>query len=51
MENGLAKQFSVDRLLLELEKNKKCQLSNSEIVVSEVSRKNRANIDDFNLCA
>ena len=41
----------MDRLLLELEKIKKCQFSGSEIVVSEVSRENRAIFDDFNLCA
>jgi len=50
-ENGLAKQFSVEKMLLELEKIKKFQLENGEIIVSEVTKKNRAILEAFNLCA
>jgi transposase len=50
-DNGLAKQFSVDKMLLELEKIKKYQLENGEIIVSEVTKKNRAILEAFNLCA
>ena len=50
-ENGLAKQFSVEKMLLELEKIKKFQLENGEIIVSEVTKKNRAILETFNLCA
>ena len=50
-ENGLAKQFSVEKMLLELEKIKKYQLENGEIMVSEVTKKNRAILEAFNLCA
>ena len=50
-ENGLAKQFSVDMMFLGLEKIKKYQLENGEIMVSEVTKKNRAILEVFNLCA
>jgi transposase len=50
-ENGLAKQFSVEKMLLELEKIKKYQLENGEIMVSEVTKKNRVILEAFNLCA
>jgi transposase len=50
-ENGLAKQFSVEKMFLELEKIKKYQLENGEIMVSEVTKKNRTILEAFNLCA
>ncbi|MCX6697088.1 MAG: IS1634 family transposase [Methanoregula sp.] len=50
-ENGLAKQFSVDSMLLELEKIKKFQFVNGDIMVSAVSKKNRTILETFNLCA
>jgi len=50
-DNGLAKQFSVEKMLLELEKIKKYQLENGEIIVSEVTKKNRTILEAFNLCA
>jgi len=50
-ENGLAKQFSDEKMLLELEKIKKDQLENGENMVSEITKKNRAIFEAFNLCA
>jgi hypothetical protein len=49
-ENGLAKQFSVEKMFLDLEKIKKFQLEKGEIIVSEVTKKNRAILEAFNLC-
>jgi len=42
---GLAKQYSVQKLLLELEQVKKCELANGEIIVSEISKRNRTILD------
>ena len=39
-ETGLSKQYSVEKLLLELEKIKLFVLSHGEIIQSEVSKKN-----------
>jgi len=50
-ENGLAKQFSDEKMLLELEKIKKYQLENGENMVSVVTKKNWAILEAFNLCA
>jgi len=38
-------------MLLELEKIKKYQLENGENMVLEVTKKNRASLEAFNLCA
>jgi hypothetical protein len=38
-------------MLLKLEKIKKYQLENGEKMVSEVTKKNRAILEAFNLCA
>ena len=38
-------------MLLELEKIKKYQLENGENMVLEVTKKNRAILEAFNLCA
>ena len=38
-------------MLLGLEKIKKYQLENREIMVSEVTKKNQAILEAFNLCA
>ena len=48
---GLAKQYSVEKLLLELEKIKLFELSQGEIMQSEVSKKNREILEVLNLCA
>jgi len=50
-ENGLATQFSDEKMLLVLEKIKKYQLENGENMVSEVTKKNWAILEVFTLCA
>ena len=50
-ENEIAKQFSVEKMLFELEKIKKYHLENWEIMDSYGSRKNRAILSIFNLSA
>jgi transposase len=50
-ETGLAAKYSVEKLLLELEKIKMFELSQGEILLSEVSKKNREILDQLNLCA
>jgi transposase len=49
-ETGLSKQYSVEKLLLELEKIKLFVLSHGEIIQSEVSKKNREILTALNLC-
>ncbi|HWQ65521.1 MAG TPA: IS1634 family transposase [Methanospirillum sp.] len=48
---GLAKQYSVEKLLLELEKIKLFELSQGEIMQSEVSKKNRDILEALKICA
>ena len=50
-EKALVKQYSVEKLLLELEKIKIFELSQGETLVSEISKKNRTILEAFNLCA
>jgi transposase len=50
-ETGLIKQYSVQKLLLELEKIKMVELSSGEKMVSEVSKKNRMILEALGLCA
>jgi len=50
-ETGLATKYSVEKLLLELEKIKLFELSQGETLLSEVSKKNREILDQLNLCA
>ena len=50
-DKGLVKQYSVEKLLLELEKIKLFELSNGETLVSEISKKNRTILEAFSLCA
>ena len=50
-ETGLSKQYSVEKLLLELEKIKLFVLSQGEIIQSEVSKKNREILTALSLCA
>lgn len=50
-ETGLAQQYSVEKLLLELEKIKVFELSQGEILQSEVSKKNREILEALGLCA
>ena len=49
-ETGLSKQYSVEKLLLELEKIKLFVLSQGEIIQSEVSKKNREILTALSLC-
>jgi transposase len=48
---GLAKQSSVEKLLLELEKIKLFELNQGDIMQSEVSKKNRGILEALNICA
>jgi transposase len=48
---GLAELYSVQKLLLELEKVKKCELANGEIIISEISKRNRTILDALKICA
>ena len=48
---GLAKKYSVEKLLLELEKIKLFELSHREIMQSEVSKKNREILEALDHCA
>jgi len=50
-ESDLIKDFTVDGLLLELLKIKKIQLVNGEIIVSEITKKQRTILDALHLCA
>jgi transposase len=50
-ESDLIKEFTVDGLLLELSKIKKIQLANGEIIVSEITKKQRTILDALHLCA
>lgn len=50
-ENELLKKYSVEKLLLELEKIKLFELSSGEVMLSEVSKKNREILKAFNICA
>ena len=48
---GLLKNYTVEKLLLELEKIKKIQLANGDIVVTEVTKKQNDIPNKLNLCA
>ena len=50
-ESDLIKEFTVDGLLLELSKIKKIQLVNGDIIVSEITKKQRMILDALHLCA
>ena len=50
-ESDLIKDFTADSLLLELSKIKKIQLANGEIIVSEITKKQRTILDALHLCA
>jgi transposase len=50
-DSDLIKDFTVDGLLLELSKIKKIQLANGEVIISEVTKKQRTILDALNLCA
>lgn len=50
-ESKLIEEFTLDNLLLELSKIKKIQLVNGKIIVSEISKKQRAILEALHLCA
>ncbi len=50
-ENGLLKNYTVEKLLLELEKIKKIQLANGDIIVTEVTKKQNDILKKLDLCA
>jgi transposase len=50
-ESKLIEDFTVDNLLLELSKIKKIQLVNGDIIVSEITKKQRTILDILHLCA
>lgn len=49
--SGLIKDFTIDNLLLELSKIKKIQLVNGDIIVSEITKKQKTILDALHLCA
>ncbi|AKB28886.1 transposase (IS4) [Methanosarcina siciliae T4/M] len=50
-EKGILKDYTVESLLLELEKIKKIELENGESIVTELTRKQREIMEKLNLCA
>jgi Transposase len=50
-ETGLIKGYTLEKLLLELEKIKKIELRNGEIILSKVTKKCRNILDKLGLCA
>ena len=50
-ETGLIKEYTVEKLLLELEKIKKIRLGEGEDVVSEITKRQRGILERLDLCA
>ncbi|MGP8329894.1 MAG: IS1634 family transposase, partial [Methanosarcinaceae archaeon] len=50
-ESGLLKNYTVEKLLLELEKIKKIQLANEDVIVSEITKKQNDILEVLGLCA
>ncbi|MFW6122109.1 MAG: IS1634 family transposase [Petrotogales bacterium] len=50
-ETGLLKDYTVEKLLLELEKIKKVRLANDELIVTEITRRQKGILEKLNLCA
>jgi transposase len=50
-DSDLIKEFTADGLLLELSKIKKIQLANGDIIVSEITKKQRTILEALHLCA
>jgi hypothetical protein len=50
-ECGLLKNYTVEKLLLELEKIKKIQLANEDVVVTEITKKQNDILEVLGLCA
>jgi transposase len=50
-EKKIIEDYTVESLLLELEKIKKIELQNGEVIVTEFTRKQKEIIEKMNLCA
>lgn len=50
-ETGLIKEYTVEKLLLELEKIKKIRLANGEMITTEITKKQKGILEKLNLCA
>ncbi|MBE0521945.1 MAG: hypothetical protein IBX39_06730 [Candidatus Methanoperedenaceae archaeon] len=50
-ENGLLKNYTVEKLLLELEKIKKIEMVNEDVVVTEITKKQNDILEKLGLCA
>lgn len=48
---GLIKDYTVEKLLLELEKIKKIKLANGEIIITEITKKQKGILEKLKLCA
>jgi hypothetical protein len=50
-ETKIIEDYTVESLLLELEKIRKIELQNGEVIVTELTRKQKEIIEKMNLCA
>jgi hypothetical protein len=50
-ETKIIEDYTVESLLLELEKIRKIKLQNGEVIVTELTRKQKEIIEKMNLCA
>jgi len=50
-EKELSKEYTVERLLLELEKIKQIELTNGNVLLTELTKKHKKILDDLKLCA
>jgi hypothetical protein len=50
-ETKTIEDYTVESLLLELEKIRKIELQNGEVIVTELTRKQKVIIGKMNLCA
>ena len=50
-ETKIIEDYAVESLLLELEKIRKIELQNGEVIVTELTRKQKEIIEKMNLCA
>jgi len=50
-KTGLLKNYTIEKLLLELEKIKKIRLANDEIIVTEITKKQKEILEKLDLCA
>ena len=50
-ETKIIEDYTVENLLLELEKIRKVELQNGEVIVTELTRKQKEIMEKLNLCA